>query len=257
MSIIEKAAKAIIKGKIETAILPVMESTAEKLEKASKAIDDYYYDKGNKYQNSFTTKLGKKAIEDSNSNYLFIKKNQKSWTDNLEVYDSNQEFLFHAKGALTSIKRHIYVYDSEGNELGAVKEKIVSVRSPLSLEGQLGSPFDCDLEISGKKIGRLSSEFAVAKRRYHLEPYGFKIEGNLIGGNLKVYDKENHLIINMPDRDIIHGFYAISYTDPKYRFIALLIILAIIIDFESSKAEEARSNIKKKEREIKRTLRKL
>ena len=254
MGLLEEAAAAIIKEKVSEALAPAAYAAGRKIRQAA----DDSYEKDRKSGDKFAEKVQNLQNKKTEKVFLFLKKKPFTWTDKYEVFGPNNELRYTVRGKATSIKRHLFVYDQNGNELGSLKENLLSLRSPISLEALVATknPFDCDIVISGGFSAHLSSEHGITKRQYHLDPPGWLVEGNLLGGNLRVSDRQEHEILSMPVVNHMRQFYAISI-DPEYELLGLLITLAVNVDFEASKSTQLSSAVQHMKNERKRELRRM
>ena len=227
----KKAAIAIAKDIAHETIDPIVD---EKTYPIDKAIVNFMGDKDHVHQSKFAEKINTLQEQDDTAVYIFLKKERHSWTDEFQVFDSEQNPIYQVKGTALSVKRVIHVYDMDGDELGYVKESLVSLRSPVSPEKLANkiallplSPYDCDIVIGGKKVGHFSSDVSITNRNYILEPLGWKAECDYLGGNIKIFSKKGRPILSMPAQSRWRGFYALKISKPKYELMALLIVLAI------------------------------
>ena len=58
---------------------------------------------------------------------LLVKQRVFSWTDSYDVYDENENAKYFVKAEFLSLGHRLHVYDMAGNELGLIKEKVMSL----------------------------------------------------------------------------------------------------------------------------------
>lgn len=141
------------------------------------------------------------------------------------------------------MKHHLHIYDATGRtELAEVKEKMIAVRSPLSMDS---NPKDFVIEVSGKKIGKVKTKAAFAKQKFDITFNDWTVEGDVFGKNYKVLDKNDNIIMTASQKLMrANNMYYVDITDPKDEFYCVLITLAL--DSASmSKHEETKRTVKK------------
>lgn len=148
------------------------------------------------------------------------------------------------KGELLSMKHHLHIYDATGkNELATVKEKLIAMRSPLSMDSH---PKDFVIEVGGKKVGKVKTKAAFAKQKFDVTFNDWAVKGDVLGKNYKVLDKDGNVIMFASQKlSYVNDMYFVDITDPKDEFYCVLILLAL--DSASiTKSEENKRTIKRK-----------
>ena len=80
---------------------------------------------------------------------LILSQNIYKLKEDFKIYDQNENLKYIVKGKLLSATHDLSVYDSTGKiKLGQVVQKLISLRSPLSIESH---PQDFVIYIKGKK----------------------------------------------------------------------------------------------------------
>lgn len=227
----------IIKGLVEfvasDALIAAADAAKKGLDKASAAAEV----KAEKRLQKFL---------DSNPGHchLFVSQIRYKLKETYYVYDHNRNVRFMIKGELLSLKHHLHIYDASGwTELATVKEKLIAVRSPLSLDS---NPKDFVIEVGGQKIGKVKTKAAFAKQKFDITFNDWSVEGDVFGKNYKVIDKAGNVIMTASQKlSYVNDMYYVDITDPKNEFYCVLILLAL--DSASmSKSEENKRTIKKK-----------
>lgn len=227
----------IIKGLVEfvasDALIAAADAAKKGLDKASAAAEV----KAEKRLQKFL---------DSNPGHchLFVSQIRYKLKETYYVYDHNRNVRFMIKGELLSLKHHLHIYDALGRtELATVKEKLIAVRSPLSLDS---NPKDFVIEVGGQKIGKVKTKAAFAKQKFDVTFNDWSVEGDVFGKNYKIIDKAGNVIMTASQKlSYVNDMYYVDVTDPKNEFYCVLILLAL--DSASmSKSEENKRTIKKK-----------
>lgn len=210
------------------AIIGALDTPINALNKASQKLKE----KDEKSQQKlFKCAPGEKA--------LLINQKQFTWRDQFKIYDNFQNVKYSVKGEFTSIKHHLHIYDVAGKELAFVKEKLVTLRPSAVLENH---PTDFDLEIGGKKVGKLRSKWSVGKRKYTLSN-GWNIEGNVIGWKYKIM-YNGRIIATISYKPLYYGdTYLITFPENENELLILMIVLAPDIDNAPKRSEELKNTI--------------
>ena len=194
-------------------------------------------------------KRGEKKIQkflDANPNHchLFATQIRYKLKETYYIYDHERKVRYVVKGELLSLKHHLHIYDATGRtELATVKEQLISIRSPLSLDSH---PKDFIIEIGGKKVGKVKTKAAFAKQKFDVTFNDWTVEGDIIGKNYKVIDKNKNIIMTISQKlSIGQDLYYVDITDPQNEFYCVLILLALDAA-STTKAEDTKRTIKKK-----------
>ena len=88
---------------------------------------------------------------------LLIRQRVFSWTDSYDVYDENGNAKYFVKAEFLSIGHRLHVYDMAGNELGLIKEKVLSLLPVF------------EIEVNGQTLGRIEKRFTLFRPKYDVE----------------------------------------------------------------------------------------
>ena len=92
---------------------------------------------------------------------LLVKQRVFSWTDSYDVYDENENAKYFVKAEFLSLGHRLHVYDMAGNELGLIKEKVMSLLPVF------------EIEVNGQTLGRIEKRFTLFRPKYDVEFNGW------------------------------------------------------------------------------------
>ena len=177
---------------------------------------------------------------------------QKPYTfkESFSIFDEKEKVKYIVKGKLISATHNLTVYDATGeNVLGRVKEKLISVRSPLSFESH---PKDFIIEMGGKKLGKMKSRFAFGKSKFEFTFNKWVLEGNILGLKYKLLNEKKEKIMDVSSKVwVIGDTYYLDITDHENELLCVLILLAIDSS-QSSKSNDNRRIRRHNDRQFKR-----
>ena len=204
------------------------------------------------------TKNSEKKIDgffegaDDGHTRLIIGQKPYAFKESFKIYDERENVKYLVKGKLVSATHNLTVYDAKGkNVLGRVREKLVSLRSPLSLEM---SPKDFVIELGGKKLGKMKSRFAFGKRKFEFTFNNWILEGNILGLKYKVLDGKE-IVMEVSEKVwTIGDTYYVDISNPDNELLCVLILLAIDSS-HSTKSQDNKRTVKSVARSVKRSFR--
>lgn len=175
---------------------------------------------------------------------LVINQHRFTWKDEFEVYNENREVKYTVKGELTSIKHHLHIYNAYGKEIGMVKEKLISLRSPISFTES--TPVDFIIEIEGKKVGKIKSKWSLGKQKYEVDFNGWRIEGNVLGWKYKVFNGSEE-IARISQKVFYFGdTYVVTFPNIQNELVVLMLVIALDASNAPKKSEELKRTMRKK-----------
>lgn len=146
---------------------------------------------------------------------LLFKQRLFSWFDSYDIYNEAGETVYTVKGQL-SWGHCLKIFDTYGNEIGTVKERILTFLPKF------------EIYLGDKYIGCISKEFAFLKPKYNIDYNGWHIEGDFFewdysilsqgGQNIATVSKQ---LFNLTDT------YIIDVNDSQDALCALMLVLAI------------------------------
>lgn len=146
---------------------------------------------------------------------LLIKQRVFSWTDSYDIYDGNGEPKYFVKAELLSIGHRLHVYDHNRNEIGVIKQRILTLLPAF------------DIEIGGIVRGSIQKKFTLFRPQYEVDFNGWRVEGDFLGWNYDVYEGCSSII--HISKELLHwgDTYVINYVNPKDELMGLLLVIAI------------------------------
>lgn len=192
-------------------------------------------DKGIKVLDKKIEKNKKKLFEVGKGKKVLIV-NQKLYTfkDMMNVFDENENIKYKVKGEFASLKRHLHVFNTNNIEIAEVKEKLIALRNPLSMQTRIA---DFDFIVGGKKMAKLKSK-TFFKDKLELDN-GWIVKGNITGFKYSIFNKEGKEIAKVSTKLLYFGdTYKVEYDENVNELLILLIVLAMDIFHAPSKKEE-------------------
>lgn len=146
---------------------------------------------------------------------LLFKQRLFSWFDSYDICNEAGETVYTVKGQL-SWGHCLKIFDTYGNEIGTVKERILTFLPKF------------EIYLEDKYIGCISKEFTFLKPKYNIDYNGWHIEGDFFewdysilsqgGQNIATVSKQ---LFNLTDT------YIIDVNDSQDALCALMLVLAI------------------------------
>ena len=146
---------------------------------------------------------------------LLFKQRFFSWFDSYDIYDEAGNVVYTVKGQI-SWGHLLRIYDSNGNELGYIKEKVFTWQPKFEM--YLGDTY----------IGNIKKEFTFFTPKYDIDCNGWHVEGDWVEWNYTIVNDFNQCVANV-SKEIWNwtDTYAIDVGDPKDAIYALMLVLAI------------------------------
>ena len=146
---------------------------------------------------------------------LLIKQRVFSWTDSYDIYDESGSPKYFVKAEFLSLGHRLHVYDQGGNEIGLIREKLLTLLPAFEIEER------------GVTRGRIQKEFSFFKPRYEIDYNGWRVEGDFLGWDYDVYSGCSAVV--HISKEILHwgDTYAINIFNPADELDALMLVIAI------------------------------
>ena len=111
-------------------------------------------------------------------------------SDKFEIYDEMQQLKYTVKGKALSLKRHLEVFNSRGEYVGMLKERLYTAHRPFSASA---SPQNFAVELSGMKLGIIKAKGDISDRKYKIGFNNWRIKGNVLSGNYSVFKEKEEV----------------------------------------------------------------
>ena len=146
---------------------------------------------------------------------LLIKQRVFSWTDSYDIYDEMGNPKYFVKAEFFTWGHQLHVYDARHNEIGMIKEKILTFLPKF------------EIEIGGNTIGTIQKEFTFFCPKYDVDFNGWRVEGDFLGWEYKVYSGCSAII--HITKEILHwgDTYVIDIANPADELMGLMLVIAI------------------------------
>lgn len=146
---------------------------------------------------------------------LLIKQRVFSWSDTYDVYDEQGNPKYFVKAEFFSIGHRIHVYRKNGEEIGVIQQKLLTLMPKF------------EVEIGGRVVGVIEKRFTFFKPKYEIDYNGWRVEGDFLGWD---YDVMNGCSAIMHiSKEIFHwgDTYVIDFQNPEDELNGLLLVIAI------------------------------
>ena len=146
---------------------------------------------------------------------LLFKQRLFSWLDSYDIYDENRNTIFTVKGVL-AFKHCFKVYDADGNEVGTIREKVLTFLRPRF-----------DLEIRGVEAGSIVKEISLFKPRFTLEFRNWRVQGDWLQWNYRILSPDG--VVAAISKRVLSwsDTYEIDVPNPDDALEALMVVIAI------------------------------
>lgn len=146
---------------------------------------------------------------------LLFKQRFFSWFDSYDIYDENGRTMFVVKGKL-SWGHLLKIYDANSNEVGCVKEKILTWLPKF------------EIYIGGAYAGSIRKEFTFFKPKFNIDYKGWHVTGNWIEWDYTIADSSGCPVAYVT-KEIWKwtDTYVIDVCYPQDALHALMLVIAI------------------------------
>lgn len=146
---------------------------------------------------------------------LLFKQRLFSWFDSYDIYNEAGETVYTVKGQL-SWGHCLKIFDTYGNEIGTVKERILTFLPKF------------EIYLGDKYIGCISKEFTFLKPKYNIDYNGWHIEGDFFEWDYSILSQDGQNIATVSKQLFnLTDTYIIDVNDSQDALCALMLVLAI------------------------------
>ena len=146
---------------------------------------------------------------------LIFKQRFFSWFDSYDIYDESGRVVYTVKGQL-SWGHLLKIFDAEGNEVGIIKERIVTFLPKFEI--YMGNDY----------VGCISKQLTFFKPEYQVDYNGWSMEGDYWEWNYSIVDEGvNHIATISKQLMKLTDTYVIDIHRPQHDLEVLMLVLAI------------------------------
>lgn len=146
---------------------------------------------------------------------LLFKQRFFSWFDSYDIYNEAGETVYTVKGQL-SWGHCLKIYDACGNEIGTVKERILTWLPKF------------EMYQGDQYIGCISKELSFFTPKYNIDCNGWHVEGDFFEWDYSINNSYGQSVASV-SKELFNltDTYVIDVYDPKDGLCALMLVLAI------------------------------
>ncbi len=146
---------------------------------------------------------------------LLIKQRVFSWTDSYDVYDEDGDRKYFVKAEFIALGHRLHVYDSSGNEVGMIKQRLLTLLPVF------------EIEVNGVTRGSIQKKFTLLRPKYDVDFNGWRAEGNFLGWDYDVYSGSSPVV--HITKEILHwgDTYVVDIANPADELMGLMLVIAI------------------------------
>ncbi len=146
---------------------------------------------------------------------LLFKQRFFSWFDSYDIYGEDEGVLYTVEGQL-SWGHCLHILDPEGYHIGTVQQKVLTLMPKFEL-------YEEDV-----LVGTLRKEFAFFRPIYHIDEFGWDIEGEFMEWDYTITDGSGREVAVI-SKELFHwtDTYVIDVADPADALRALMVVLSI------------------------------
>ena len=147
---------------------------------------------------------------------LLLREKMFSLLDSFDVYGEDGKIAYKVNGQL-ALKHKLKIYDPQGNELGEVSEKMISLTPTF------------DLYEKGKKIGSIKKKlFKLFGSAYSIESLGWTAKGNFTERNYSIHDSNGKPVAKIGKQLFnLTDTYVLDIANPQHALHVLMFVIAI------------------------------
>ena len=146
---------------------------------------------------------------------LLFKQRIFSWFDSYDIYDEAGNTVFVVKGQF-SLGHLLKIYDANGNEVGYIKEKILTFLPKF------------EMYIGENCVGCIRKEFTLFKPKFNIDYNGWRVDGNWFEWDYNIFNM-NGQTVAVVSKEIWNwtDTYVIDLQNPQDALCVLMLVLAI------------------------------
>ena len=146
---------------------------------------------------------------------LLFKQRFFSWFDSYDIYNEQGETVYTVKGEL-AWGHLLRIYDANGNEIGCIKEKILTWLPKF------------EMYIGDRYAGCISKELTFFTPKYNIDYNGWHVEGDWLEWDYSIINSAGQNVASV-SKELWNwtDTYMIDVSNPQDAVYALMLVLAI------------------------------
>ena len=146
---------------------------------------------------------------------LYMNEKVFSWKDKFSIKTESGEDRYYVEGKAISLGKKLRVYDTAGNELAFVNQKLVSITPKFSIE------------INDKEVAIIKKKITFLKPKYIIEGPGWEVKGNFLSHDYEITDN-GRTIVSIHKKWMSWGdAFELDIEDESQEVLAVAAVLAI------------------------------
>ena len=146
---------------------------------------------------------------------LYFKQRFFSWFDSYDIYNEEGDTVYTVKGA-PSWGHRLIVCDALGNEIGTVREKVLSWLPKF------------EMFLGDRYIGRISKELTLFKPKFIIDCNGWQVDGDFFEWDYSITDSGGQPVASVSKKLWnLTDTYEIDVLNPQDAVVSLMLVLAI------------------------------
>jgi uncharacterized protein YxjI len=146
---------------------------------------------------------------------LLFKQKFFSWFDSYDIYDEMGNTMFTVRGEV-AWGHLLRIYDSQGNAVGCVKEKLFSWLPRF------------EMYLGDRYVGNIKKEFSLFRPRFNIDYNGWMVDGNWLEWDYAIFNAFGQDIATV-SKELWNwtDTYTLNINDPNDALCVLMLVLAI------------------------------
>ena len=146
---------------------------------------------------------------------LLFKQRLFSWFDSYDIYDEAGNTVYTVEGKL-AWGHLLRIYDAQGNEIGCIREKILSWLPKF------------EMYLGDRYIGNIKKELSLFRPKFSIDYNGWQVEGDLFEWDYSIKSESGALVATV-SKEVwkLRDTYVIDVWDHDDAVYALMLVLAI------------------------------
>ena len=146
---------------------------------------------------------------------LLFKQRLFSWFDSYDIYDEAGNTVYTVEGKL-AWGHLLRIYDAQGNEIGCIREKILSWLPKF------------EMYLGDRYIGSIKKELSLFRPKFSIDYNGWQVEGDLFEWDYSIKSESGALVATV-SKEVwkLRDTYVIDVWDHDDAVYALMLVLAI------------------------------